>query len=54
MPTNSAYLGRNNRDCYDEFTDGLKFDIQPDGLHVFAGPFPVAPSKAIRFQDLVP
>lgn len=40
-PTNSAYLGRNNRDCYNELVEGLKFEIQPDGLYVFGGDFPI-------------
>lgn len=52
-PTNSAYLGRNNRDCINELNEGLKFEIQPDGLYVFAGDFPIVSIKdAPSFETL--
>jgi len=40
-PTNSTNLGRNNRDCDNELVEGLKFEIEPDGLYVFGGDFPI-------------
>ena len=41
MPTNSVYLGRLNRDCVEERAKAVNFDIQPDGLYVFGGDFPI-------------
>ena len=36
-PINSAYLARRFRNCQDEFTEGLKFEIQNEGLYIYSG-----------------
>ena len=41
MPTNSAYLGRRDRDCFEERDEGLNFNIRSDGVYVFGGDFPI-------------
>ncbi len=36
-PINSAYLARHFRNCRDELTEGLKSEIQDEGLYIYSG-----------------
>jgi len=42
VPTNSAYLARVERNCPLERDEGAGFDVEPGGLYVYGGSFPLA------------
>ncbi len=41
IPSNSAYLARTSRNCVNELSDGLKFNIETGGLYTFGNTFPI-------------
>jgi len=51
-PTNSVPVDRGKFNCADEVAEGVKFDIQPDGLYTYGGSFPINGIKAMpSFKD---
>jgi hypothetical protein len=52
LPTNSAYLGRLNRNCAEELSEGLKFNLESEGLYIYGKNFPINQIESMPgFQD---
>ena len=53
MPTNSAYLGRPNRNCSEEQAEGKAFGIRAKGLYIYGNTFPIDTlENAPQFKEL--